>query len=158
MRSRITTYMLVVAVIAVWGFVAWKIFFPRPTPPNVAITTSVERETGGVEEYNLRLDYKDPFLKDAPAGATSSSSSRSQESPPAEPFSPQPSELPDDLPLKYAGTISASGRVLYMFEHEGLLHPLSLGETLAGYTLTETFRDSVRVGKGGMVFTIQMKP
>jgi hypothetical protein len=158
MKSRVTTYILATAVLAVWGFVAWKIFFARPASPDDAPHRPALRETVAPEEYSLRLDYEDPFLKDVRVGGTSVAEGRTQVWRPSDPpIPPQPMPMPsDDLPFKYAGTISTGGRISYMFEREGLLHPLSMGETLDGYTLTATFSDSVRVAKDGMIFTLQI--
>ncbi len=155
MKSRVTTYVLIVAVIAVWGFVAWRIFFSRPASREAVTHRSAERETPVAEEYRLSLDYDDPFLKDAASTERAESFGRVQSSPP-EPPSPPP--RPEDIALKYAGTISVGGRVSYIIEHAGLLHPLDLGESLDGYILAEAFADSVRLVKEGMVFTLHRLP
>lgn len=155
MKSRITTYVLIVAVVAVWGFVAWKIF-SRHTPPGATVHRSVRSDAGNDEEYSLRLDYPDPFLKNVvtmmPKHSDTAPRSAHVDSSPVE-----SSRLPDDLPLKYAGTISAGGVVSYIFEYSGLLHSLSPGKSLEGYILTEVFTDSVRLAKGGTIFTIHIQ-
>lgn len=63
MKSRWTTYVLLVVVLAVWGAVAWKIFNPSSkdeanTVPQVRVQT-VPKE----HQDTLLCDYPDPFLK-----------------------------------------------------------------------------------------------
>ena len=63
MKSRWTTYVLLVVVLAVWGAVAWKIFNPSSkdeanTVPQVRVQV-VPKE----HQDTLLCDYPDPFLK-----------------------------------------------------------------------------------------------
>ena len=69
MKSRWTTYLLLVVVAAVWGIVAWKISAPAdnmaPAPrsePSVPVVQTAPADT-------LLLDYPDPFLKGAARSA-----------------------------------------------------------------------------------------
>ncbi len=148
--------MLVVAVVAVWGFVARKIFFANPAMPEVTIPRPTPGETRKAEEYSLRLDYEDPFLKDVTAVA-SKPSIPTQYFQPVDPPHMKPPLPPEDLPLKYAGTISAGGRISHLFDCAGILHVLSPGESLEGYTFAQAFRDSVRISKDGLAFTIHIQ-
>ncbi len=149
MKSRVTTYLLVVAVLAVWGFIAWKFFFSRPDTTEAAPVRPAGRETPAHEEYVLTLDYPDPFLKGAFVEVLETAYQTT------EPTYYEPPYVYDEHPaIVYAGTISTGGRVSHIFEHEGLLHPLSQGETLDGYTLTKVFPDSVMLAKEGAIFTI----
>ncbi len=157
MRSRVTTYVLIVAALGVWGFVAWKIFFQHPDPPSTAVHHPTPRETPEVEKRALNLDYKDPFLKDAVPVKTTGTSGRVRRNSPVEQPSRQQPFPPSDPGIKYAGTISTGGRTSHLFEHAGLLHPLSVGEILDGYTFTEALGDSVRLAKDGAVFTIHLQ-
>jgi type II secretory pathway component PulC len=151
MKSRLTTYVLIVAVVAVWGFVAWKIFFARPDSPvpvlRQAQATEPDKETG----EKLSLDYRDPFLKGAAVAKTQATPAKQTplKLPPKTPAAPTVT-----LPFKYTGTISAGGRRLYIFEHAGEQHLLSEGEELAGFRLAETYADYVRFAKNGEFFTI----
>ena len=63
MKSRWTTCLLLAAVVAVWGVVAWRILAPaRPAAPDVRPATDAPAVPQIVAE-TLRLDYPDPFLK-----------------------------------------------------------------------------------------------
>jgi len=152
MKSRLSTYILFVAAFAVWGLVAWKIIFPRHTSPDTITPKVVAQKTEQSDGYRLLLDYEDPFLKgvDAPKPledtGTSPSTNRTH-SRESEIFQEPP-------PMKYAGTISAGGKTLFLVEHGGTLSSLSVGETIEGYTLTDASPDSVRFTKSGMAFTI----
>ncbi len=135
MKSRITTYILTLVALAVWGLIAWRIFFSLP---DTHVTPELRPILGNLEEtkkYILRLDYDDPFLKDvAPLIPKTSGTTM-----------PLPS--PDEMPLRYLGVISSVRKKSYIFEHAGSTLSLSPGETFEGYTLVEVLPDSVRMVK-----------
>lgn len=65
MKSRWTTYLLLAAVAAVWGLVAWKICAPAGAPSAAAGPIAPGAAAPAVASDTLRLDYPDPFLKGA---------------------------------------------------------------------------------------------
>ncbi len=153
MKSRITTYVLIAAAVAVWGFIAWKIFFAKPDDTSAAVQRVPEAKPENDEKPQLLLEYKDPFLKNAAAKPhtphVSNISKKNTAVPSREPN-------PESPPVKYTGTIRTGGRVLYVFEHAGLQQMLSPGEKLDGYQLFETWPDSVRFAKNGELFTVHL--
>jgi hypothetical protein len=157
MKSRITTYLLIAAVVAVWGFIAWKIFFTNPDKTPVTIRQIPDSKPQNSEEQPLLLDYSDPFLKNALAPkATVSSASRTIPkaviAPPKKPTTPKAKP-----PITYTGTIKTGGRILYIFEYDGVQQMLSQGEELAGFRLAEGWQDSVRFTKDKEFFTLLSK-
>jgi hypothetical protein len=153
MKSRGTKYLLTVAVLAVWGVVAWKIFFAKPaTPATVAVQPVARKETPPEGDF-LLLDYKDPFLRNNSEVTTQAATP--VETKPAAPPKPVKPQTPP--PIKYAGTIEKGGKASHIFEHSGLLHTLTTGEELEGFTLAEIFADSVKFAKNGEIFTIYIQ-
>ncbi len=105
----------------------------------------------------LLLNYPDPFLRNS--AVRPSRPAVQPQKPPiaAKPVQKKPAPPKPPPPVKYAGTISTGGRVAYVFEHAGLLHSLSPGDEVAGYTLAAVFPDSVRLAKNGELFTLKMQ-
>jgi hypothetical protein len=151
MKSRLTTYILIVAALAVWGFVAWRLFFSRPAA-KVAVPEVTPRAMPDTARRALSFDYADPFLKDTPPPVSSAP-------PPVQITTPPPPPPPVPPPnMTWAGSITAGGRVSHIFEQGGLLHSLTPGDTLDGYTFTRAFADSVWMTKDGTRFTLTIAP
>lgn len=158
MKSRVTTYLLVCAVLGVWGVVVWKLFFSGPELPATVAAKPPSQARPEPEEDFLLLNYSDPFMRntgsDSPAVPVEAVV-RTVAPPVAPP--PKISKPQSRPPVKYAGTIGKGDRISHVFEHAGLLHPLSPGDELEGYTLIEVFDDSVRMTKDGERFTIRIE-
>lgn len=158
MKSRVTTYVLMVAAVAVWGIIAKKIFFSKPADA-VADTRRPPRQAEKAPEEILLLDYKDPFLKNtAPAtvAKTSANPVRRANTPAAVPKKPAPPK--ETPPMKYTGSIKAATRTVYLFEQGGIQHSLPVGGTLNDYTLIGAWPDSVRLQKNEESFTLGIQP
>ena len=158
MKSRWTTYLLVAAVLTVWGVVAWRVVFSRPEMPATVVVKPAVRPASKPEDDFLLLDYGDPFMRNVggrrevqtPVAVIQTAPRAAATTPPKK---PRPQQKP---PIKYAGTIARGGTISHIFEHAGLLHTLSPGDEIAGYTLTEAFTDSVRMTKNDEEFIIKI--
>lgn len=155
MKSRVTTYLLIAATLAVWGVVAWRIFSSRPDRIDAPIHRDARSEPHTGDE-SLLLDYKDPFLRNTTAAAIPKPAIK--QPPKAKPADTKKPVLPKEIPpIKYTGTIKAGGRISYLFEYSGLQHALAPGDEFEGYTLAEAFPDSVRFSKNGDFFTLPLQ-
>ena len=65
MKSKTTIYVLIAAVLVIWGVIAWKLFVPSRVETNTA-RTSVSKTVVASEIDTLMLDYPDTFLKNSP--------------------------------------------------------------------------------------------
>jgi hypothetical protein len=148
MRSRVTTYVLIAAVLAVWGVVAWKLFFSSPDLPAVVTAKPTERPQQKPEDDFLLLNYADPFLKNTEPAVEVLTEQISK------PSHSKPAKSLAKPPIKYAGTIKKGGKVTHIFEHAGTLHSMAPGDEFEGYVLAETYADSVRMTKNGDDFII----
>jgi hypothetical protein len=136
--------MLVVAVLAVWGFVAWRIFASKTEPVAAPVVWRAGSEVPEEVPDLLRLDYDDPFLKDV--AILQPAVEVVVVTPP-----PKPRQPPS---MKYAGTIATRGKTSYLLESGGLLHSLAVGDELEEYTLRRAFADSVWMVRDGQTYTI----
>ena len=154
MKSRLTTYLLVVAVLAVWGIVGWKVLFAKPDTPATVAVQPTKAQPKAPEGDFLLLDYKAPFRRNAaPAAPTAAPT----ETPPASVLPPKPAKPKSPPPIIYAGTIDKGGKTSHIFEHAGLLHTISKGDELEGYTLSEIFADSVWIARDGELHTLHIQ-
>lgn len=147
MKSRWTTYVLLAAVVAVWGIVAWRIFAPRREPVFRAERRPVELTVAETTGDTLRLDYPDPFLKnDRPAPASRRASVTQ--------VSRQPRR--GKIAGMHLGTVASGDRRLYIVMLDGVQYELCRGESGGGYTLWGTDEDSVYVRRDGVVYGIRL--
>ena len=141
MKSRWTTCLLLAAVVAVWGVVAWRILAPaRPAAPDVRLATDTPAVPQIVAE-TLRLDYPDPFLKGV-AAPTPAARSVVRRLPPAGKAEPKRRER---VQLSHLATVTAGGRQ----------YELSLRDTAAGFRLTGADRDSLYLEREGTVYGVK---
>lgn len=152
MKSRWTTYLLLAAVTAVWGAVAWKIFAPADAPapsarPKTAATAAVSPAAD-----TLRLDYPDPFLKNAVRQhpATSVSAVRPLPRPKAV---PRPRER---VRIVHLGTISAAGRRLFILTIGDEQFEVAQGECAGEFALTHFDGDSLYLLKKGIGYGVKL--
>ena len=125
MKSRWTTYLLLAAVVAVWGVVAWRILAPaRPAASDVRPATDAPAAPPIVAE-TLRLDYPDPFLKGVAA--------------------------PTPAARSVVRRLPAGGQTLHILTIGGRQYELSLRDTAAGFRLTGADRDSLYLEREGTV-------
>ncbi len=137
MKSKITTYLLIVAVAAVWGVIAWKVLHPDDAgtgmaqpQPKPAVTTEAD---------TLQLDYRDPFLggrKPVAVVPVAASLPVMQAPPPT----PKPAVQHN---IRYLGRIRRQGVEYSLAEIDGVLHTLRQGETAGAYRLERIFPDSL---------------
>lgn len=140
MKSRWTTCLLLAAVVAVWGVVAWRILAPaRPAAPDVRPATDAPAVPQIVAE-TLRLDYPDPFLKGVAAPT------------PAGKAEPKRRER---VQLSHLATVTAGGQALHILTIGGRQYELSLRDTAAGFRLTGADRDSLYLEREGTVYGVK---
>lgn len=156
MKSRITTYLLLAAAVVVWGFIALKIFLPKPDVNPPAVREHSESRTVE-EEFVLLLNYKDPFLKDATPVRADKARTAARIPVKSSPVPQKPARKKEQPPFRYTGTITAAGKISYLVEYGGIQHTLAAGDGIAGYTLAETFPDSLIISRNDDFFTLPLQ-
>ena len=148
MKSRWTTCLLLAAVVAVWGVVAWRILAPaRPAAPDVRPATDAPTPAPTVAE-TLRLNYPDLFLKDAARPQAAAPRPVVRRLPPAKKAEPKRRER---VQLSHLATVTVGGQALHILTIGGRQYELSLRDTAAGFRLMGTDRDSLYLEREGTV-------
>lgn len=141
--------LLLVLVLVVWGTIGYKLYSGLQEGDD-AVTFTPKRFVGDTvqhEEYTLKLDYDDPFLKNGTKKNTAHAprSIRRQEKPSAVPAVIIPWES-----IRYFGMLQNTSRknktVSVKFNEEDVF--LREGEEVGGFTVLEIQRDSLKMGYG----------
>lgn len=150
MKSRWTTYLLLLVVAAVWGVVIWKIFFPKSEPVSAAKQTPSAAPLAAEEPDTLCCNYPDPFLKGArPSSAIARPVVRAL---PAT----QPPAHREPIRLTHLGTIVSAGRTLYILTLGEDQHELHRGESADDFTLKACDGDSLYLEKNGVRYGVKL--
>lgn len=150
MKSRWTTCLLLAAVAAVWGIVAWKIFAPANdvAPASRPGPSAPAPETAPAD--TLRLDYPDPFLKGAPR-PVAAVRSVVRGLPPAKPAPPKR----ERVKIVHLGTVRSAGKQLYILTVGETQYELTRGESAGGFVLADCDRDSLYLRKEGVMYGVK---
>lgn len=151
MKSRWTTYLLLAAVAAVWGVVAWKIFAPASEVVPAAQPKRAAPAAEAVSVDTLRLDYPDPFLKGAPRQVVKPRSAV-RGLPPAKTAQPRR----ERVNMVHLGTIRSAGKRLYILSVGDAQYELAQGESAAGFVLAACDRDSLYLLKSGVTYGVKL--
>lgn len=150
MKSRWTTYLLLAAVTAVWGIVAWKIFAPSGDPlpaahPKLAVPAAVRLAVDP-----LRLDYPDPFLKGVPRHVVAAR--------PAVRSLPVPKAAApkrERVKIAHLGTVTAAGQQLHILTVGDQQYELRCGDSAGGFVLADSDVDSLYLCKDGVTYGVK---
>ena len=147
-NNRTSTIILVVAAIAVWCVVGYRVFrwiWPKETP--VAVSSKPVRADDGQGKDSLLLNYKDPFLGDIKT--PSSDNTASAAGPVQEPVMPA---------LSYKGLIKDSdGTVNAMISYGGHTEGYSRGSVIDGVRIVEIHADYIIIKWRGSEYILKAR-
>lgn len=150
MKSRWTTYLLLAAVAAVWGVVAWKIFVPANDATPAVSPKPVVPAVGAPAADTLQLDYPDPFLKVA-ARPAATVRPVVRGLPPAK---PAPTKR-ERVKIVHLGSISSGGQQLHILTVGEVQYELKRGDAADGFVLTACDRDSLYLCRNGITYGVK---
>lgn len=154
MKNKKQIYILLPVVLLVWGIIGYRIFSAMSgdsdEPVSFNSPTSAWVDNAEVDvDYELNLDYSDPFLKNT---ARWKSSSVQSNNPNKVVVKPKIKKVVKAIPLawpaiRYNGLIRKTNdkSTLYIIEINGRSNFMSLGEELEQLKLLKAYRDSIQV-------------
>lgn len=150
MKSRWTTYLLVAAVIAVWGVVAWKIFQPARSVSGPTARKLAEPAVAASDAVTLQLDYPDPFLKEnaRPIPAARTVEQRRSSAKKTVPRR-------ERIAIEHLATVAVDGHTLYILTIGKEQYELHEGETTGAYRLTKSDHDSLYLEHEGEIYGVK---
>lgn len=147
-RNRISTLLLFVAAVAIWGVVGYRVYqwvSPIETP---AAKPSVPKERQQKPAKDtLMLDYPDPFMGEV---------RKSKEPVPMAPSRPMPEHTMPSI--AYKGLIrDADGSVKAMITYNNQTDGYRRGETIEGIKIKQITAECITVRWNGSDYTIAAK-
>jgi hypothetical protein len=148
MKSKVTTYILIVLAIVVWGTIAKKLFFPT----HDFIDKKSERPLSSTKQNAigpLLLNYRDPFLskKDQPSITTPKN------------FTTSHSQIKkieeNNVHFRYLGMFSYGNQKRYIIEINGAQHVIEQGDCINNYKLRHASLDSVLFENGKQTYWVK---
>lgn len=150
MKSRWTTYLLLTAVVAVWGIVVWKIF--TPTSDNAPVTRKTAPAKDPTSSADtLQLDYPDPFLKNGVRQPIATTPKIVRGLPAAKtPFKRE------RVTIVHLATVASHGCSRYILTIGDDQHELIRGEAAGDFVLTDCDGDSLYLSKAGVTYGVKL--
>ena len=148
MRKKLLLVALVIAVLAVWGLVGFRVW--NWTRPEIAqsVKTEKKKESNSVTKDSLRLDYRDPFLESRNAKTVVLSEKVAA-------IPEHPVQMP---PLKYKGMVKGKdGTVKALVESKGEVVSLAKGAVLNKVRVVEIEPEQIRVQFGNETHLIRVR-
>jgi hypothetical protein len=144
MKSKYTTYLLIVLVAIIWGLIVKRMFFSQDDSSNTVQTTRTEPNTQK-EEYvdSLFLNYPDPFLKKNFTKKQQSSQIKQQNISPTQ--TKAAIQKNNNISLQYVGYVreKKTGVVSYLVRINGVQQTMKQNENIDGLKLIKITADSL---------------
>lgn len=140
MKKQQKTYLLLVAVIAIWGMIGFQIYQrlnPSIVPiESLKIETNFQRQkVSETNYYDLKESYRDPFLADYPQKKTIIKKSLPKKILPTIPFPT----------IQYIGIIESNNTQSYILTINGKQEILKKGEVIQGIKLIKANQEEATV-------------
>ena len=146
MKKRYTTYLLIAAVVLIWGVIGYKFLLGPEEEHSKELVTTKQPSHNKTIGYRLKLNYRDPFL-------------------PAPSPLPKKRELPKAiaknkvierraLTIRYLGTVETKRGCFYLMVERERHIILKLNDTIGGYKILKEDSDSIYLKKGKRVYGI----
>lgn len=161
MKNQKTLYLLLPVVLAIWGFIGYRIFGAmgdqETTNAPILVPINVGPDEDSVAQYQPNLDYPDPFLKGLRLSSrrNTNPASSSQIQAPPKPTPPEVQAAPEPTPpapwpVQYQGWVKEGDGItkVALLSLNGQFGSLRPGQSRNGYTLVEVRADSAALKRG----------
>ncbi|MDR2293312.1 MAG: hypothetical protein LBE11_07555 [Prevotellaceae bacterium] len=156
MKSKYTTYSLVILVIIIWGFIVKKVFFSADENVGIIKTQQSPQNISPEQNDTLYFNYTDPFLK-------KHVKKRQQKQFSAKSTSSQPKKETvrklDNISLQYVGYVKEkdNGIISYLVKINGVQHIIKQNENIDGLKLIKVTADSLFFEKENNKYSVYIE-
>lgn len=154
MKTKKTAWILLPAVLSIWGFLGWKLYAAmKDDAPLTADsnTFSIAPEENQVvpDTYQLLLDYPDPFLAAAKPAPKKSSATNSK-NPKQVLQNPEPVAAIPWPKIQYSGLVKSpkDGKMVGFLSVDGISNFVKNGDVIRTVTVVKIWNDSVQMKMG----------
>lgn len=134
MKKNIITYILIFVVIAVWGIIFYRIFFPANKNNGEQASANIQVSKTENKRAGLSLNYKNPFRIE------NSGNKNNKEAPKI--------EIKEEPPaFKYKGLVKGAKNKVIVIENNGITQIIPLRDNILGFKIISINKDSVVVVK-----------
>jgi len=153
-KNKQTTYLLICAVLLVWGIIVYRVFFNQVEEERAGIIASGKTNPEPYDKYlvtndtfQLALDYRDPFLGKAVNVVSTEKNSMPNQVFPA---IPTPKPIASALhweTIRYSGYITnpVTKKMVAILTVNGIERMTAEGESFQGVKLLKNKKDSILV-------------
>ncbi|MDR2125807.1 MAG: hypothetical protein LBP63_03110 [Prevotellaceae bacterium] len=156
MKSKYTTYLLIILAVIIWGIIVKKIFFAADNNIVATDIRQISENTSHKQHDTLYLNYTDPFLK--------KNTGRKQQKQPSGKLalSQQKQEIIrhlDNIALQYIGYVKEkdSGVISYLVKINGVQHIIKHNGNIDGLKLVKVTADSLFFEKENNKYSIYIE-
>ena len=151
MKSKFTTYLLITAVVVLWGIIIKKVFFSDQEPVQTVHTENKPAQVAEAPEV-LSLDYRDPF-RPMPNLSTARVAAPSKPK-----KGPSPKQvIKENVNIRFVGRLQCDNTFNYIVEVSGCQYTVSPGEEANGFRLTRMSSDSLYFSRKGEIYAIAIQ-
>lgn len=150
MKNKKATYILLPAVLGIWGLVIYKVFAvsnsDTPIPPYPDTSNTKAEAINRADTFSLLASYPDPFLE-AVKEVKHSSKPLAAKKEPVKPVAAVKTAWPA---VTYSGMVrnQKSDKQLVMVSVNGSSNVMKVGDVVEGLALVRIFRDSIELQMG----------
>jgi hypothetical protein len=151
MKKNKKTYLLLIAVLAIWGLLGFKIFGAiQPNEPKEELALASEKYNPSIlkkrDTFSITANYRDPFLGTIPKRNTTKRAKKTEA---------KKSELPKKN-IRYSGLVSQNNtkNSIFFVSIDGHQHMMTRNEVIADVKLVSGNSESIKVKYNNRTETI----
>lgn len=152
MKTKWTTYLLIIVVIIVWGIIIIKLFLHSESHGiSQTQSTIVRGEFPHEMAESLLMNYPDPFLK-----KEESKGKIVRLHQPVQKVTSKRNIDQKNIQAIHLGCISAVGKQLHIISLQGVQYELQCGDTVAGFHFFKCDSDSLYLEKEHVLYGVKL--
>lgn len=155
MKSKKTTWLLLILSVVIWGTAGWKVYkaFDTQTEQPVArkITEVVEKDS-----ISLLLNYRDPFLGNYSNATALSDPQPVKKSPVASVVKP-PQSPPAAPDIQFKGTLNVGKAYMAIIQKNNETLTVKTGDKVGDFKITGISESQITLSKDGKKYEISVQ-
>lgn len=146
MKQKFTTYILLAAVVVIWGIIGYRFLAAKEEPSPTASSALLHGSNTPENVYPLKLNYRDPFFKEVLPKPDSLP-------PPVKLPSPKKIEIKEPVPMECLGMIHKGGEIFYLIYLLAEHYSVRQGDSIGEFKVKRVDEDSIYLVKGKWTYS-----